>query len=167
MDKRESLPEQSSSKSQIRVGVMKALTIFGLFAGFLCSQSSVASSSSLDLQNSSRPQSCIGHVRDLREFLQGDVSTYLYFDDDDRPSKKKQLLASLREMEEAFDSCLYSKTPSKDAIDYYQLSANLGALVDMLDLPEEQMVPVIVKFIEEKFRLLVSLTEQILQAKKI
>jgi hypothetical protein len=141
----------------------KEFALFGFLASFLSLQLGMASSNSFGQENSSHPHSCIRYVEDLLEFLSGDVSAYLYSNDEKKQSEREKLHTSTEKMAKAFDSCLFSKTPSKDAIDYYQLSAHLGAFVDMLDLPKEQLVPIIVRVMEDEFQLLISLSERILR----
>ncbi len=80
-----------------------------------------------------------------------------------KQSERKKLHTNTENKVKAFDSCLFSKAPSKDATDYYQLSAHLGAFVDMLDLPKEQLVPIIVRVMEDEFQLLLSLRGRILR----
>jgi hypothetical protein len=147
--------------------MMKKCAFFGYLAGFLYLQIGMAGSSSLEQEDNSHPHSCIRHVEDLREFLSSDVSTYLYSNGEKKQSERKKLHANTEKKAEAFDSCLFSKTPNKDAIDYYQLSAHLGAFVDMLDLPKEQLAPIIVRVMEDEFQLLLSLSGRILRTGSI
>ena len=147
--------------------MMKKFAFLGCLAGFLSLQIGIAHSSSLEQEDSSHPRSCIRHVEDLREFLSGNVNTYLYSNGEQKQAERRKLHANAERKVEAFDSCLFSKTPSKDAIDYYQFSAHLGAFVDMLDLPQEKMAPVIVRVMEDEFQLLLSLSGQILRTGSI
>jgi hypothetical protein len=143
--------------------MMKKFAFFGFLAGFLSPQIGMASSNSFGQEDSSHPHSCIRHVEDLLEFLSGDVSTYLYSNDEKKQSERGKLHTSAEKNAKAFDSCLFSKTPSKDAIDYYQLSAHLGAFVDILDLPKKQLVPIMLRVMEDEFQLLISLSKRILR----
>jgi hypothetical protein len=135
-----------------------------VLAGVIYLQSGIAGTNSQDVEDRAKPQSCIGDVKSLRDYLATTATPHLYADGEFKPVEKAQISAGLKVRAEAFDACLYSKTPSEDAIDYYQLSAHLGAFIDMLNWPEEQMVPVVFRMMDEKYQLLDSLTERIVRS---
>ena len=135
-----------------------------ILMGVIYMQAGIAGTSSLDAEDSTHPQSCIDHVTGLRDYLTTIAKPNLYSDGVFEPVEREAISAELEAREAAYDSCLYSKTPREDAIDYYQLSAQLGVFVDMLNLPEEQMVPTILKLMDERYRLLDSLTGSIVSS---
>ena len=159
---RSSVHIQAQCRPNCLLGVqMRALVVL---AGVIYFQSGIAGTSSQDVEDSAKPQSCISDVKSLRDYLATTATPHLYADGQFKPAEKAQVSAGLKVRAEAYDACLYSKTPSEDAIDYYQLSAQLGAFIDMLDWPEEQMVPVVLRVMDGKYQLLNSLTGRIVRS---